>query len=263
MSSGQSRPEASTGSAAMEMAYRGKGPFMSRADVEYYNTEWSIAERSYANVLQLTRAIAILTALSEAGISNPKICELGSGTGWLASMLGSIGDTLGVELSDVAVRRARERYAHVAFECADVLNWNYPRERFDVAISHEVIEHVADQRRYVDVAYEILKPGGLFVLTTPNARTVQAMPPEMRSNQPREDVLTHAQLSALVRERFANVRVRSILLRGGQRGIYRVVHSERLQGMLATVGLRGAFVNFALRANFGLHLIATAQKRSD
>ena len=233
---------------------------MSSPDVDYYNAEWSIAERSHANLLQLSRAIAIFTALAEAGVSNPSICELGSGTGWLASMLGSIGETLGVELSDVAVQRARQRYSHVAFECADVLTWNYPAERFDVAVSHEVIEHVIDQRRYVDVAYEILKPGGHFVLTTPNARTVQAMPPEMRSHQPREDVLTHAELSALIRDRFGNVRVRSILLRGGQRGMYRVVHSERLHQMLATVGLRGAFVNLALRANFGLHLIATAQK---
>jgi 2-polyprenyl-3-methyl-5-hydroxy-6-metoxy-1,4-benzoquinol methylase len=229
--------------------------------VEYYNREWSIPDRSYANTLQLSRALAILEEIRKLRVQRPSICELGSGTGWLASMLGSIGDTLGVELSNVAVERARKRFSHVRFECADVLNWEAPPNAFDIVVSHEVIEHVEQQQRYIDVAWTLLKPGGLLVLTTPNARTVAATPPEHRSHQPNESVLNKAQLQRLLETRFTDVHVRTVILGGGTAGLYRVINSQKAHRILARVGLDGTFTTLALRADFGLHLVAVGHKK--
>lgn len=233
---------------------------------QFYDTEWSIAERSYANSLQLARVIEILRELLRSNVVRTgtgalKICDLGAGTGWLTAMLGCIGDATGVELSSVAVERARERFSHVHFECADVVHgWKYPTDAFDVVVSHEVIEHIEDQQRYVDVAFGLLKPGGWLILTTPNARTVAATPEELRSHQPIENVLTMDQLKRLLATRFSNVASRSILLGGGNTGAYRFVNSGKLHRLFAQVGLDGAFTALALSLNYGLHLIARAQK---
>jgi SAM-dependent methyltransferase len=228
--------------------------------IAYYNAEWAKDERAYPNPWQLERALAVLEAIAELNRHRPQICELGAGTGWLSAMLGAIGDTTGVELSDVAVEKARARFPHVRFECADVLHWEYPRLRFDIAVSHEVIEHVDDQARYVDVAFDVLKPGGRLVLTTPNARAVAAMPAQARSNQPNEYLLDAAQLERLLERRFARVRIGSAILGGANAGIYRAINSSRLRRLLRRAGLAAAFERIARRMNFGLHLIAVADK---
>jgi 2-polyprenyl-3-methyl-5-hydroxy-6-metoxy-1,4-benzoquinol methylase len=226
----------------------------------FYNSEWSIEDRSYPNPYQLKRALAIFNAIAAMKRLRPSICELGAGTGWLTAMLGVIGDAVGIELSDVAVQAARTRFGHVQFECADVLDWDYPREAFDVAISHEVIEHVDDQQRYVDVAYGLLKPGGRLVLTTPNAKAVAAMDPEKRSHQPNEFVLTAQQLRQLLKSRFRRVRVGTLILGGASHGVFRVVNSVRMHRLLSAARLYDAFELTALRAGLGLHLVAVADK---
>jgi 2-polyprenyl-3-methyl-5-hydroxy-6-metoxy-1,4-benzoquinol methylase len=234
--------------------------------VTFYNAEWSIADRVYANRLQLARTIEILRELLrtdavQTGAVPPKICDLGAGTGWLTAMLGCVGDATGVELSDVAVEAARKRFSHVHFECADVVHdWKYPQASFDVVVSHEVIEHIEDQQRYVDVAFGLLKPGGWLILTTPNARTVDATPEPLRSHQPIENVLTASELDRLLKTRFADVAIRSILLSGANKGVYRIVNSQKLHELLRRVWLDSAFTSLALALNCGLHLIARAQK---
>lgn len=231
------------------------------SQIGYYNAEWSLAQRGYANSLQLTRATAILNEIAQRQCTRPAICELGAGTGWLTAMLGCVGDTLGVELSDVAVEAASQRFSHVRFECADVTTWAYPPASFDIVVSHEVIEHIQDQQRYVDVAHGLLKPGGAIILTTPNARTVAATPEELRSHQPIENVLTRAQLKTLLATRFGAVRIRSLILKGGQKGFYRIVNSMKLRALLGKLGVKEAFEACALASDYGLHLIGTGTKR--
>ncbi|MBV8374746.1 MAG: class I SAM-dependent methyltransferase [Candidatus Eremiobacteraeota bacterium] len=231
-----------------------------RAQIDYYNREWSIAERSYPGPRQLQRCIAILREIAALRLQRPSICELGSGTGWLTAMLGNIGDALGVDLSSVAVEAASRRFSHVRFVCADVLRWDYPPEEFDIAVSHEVIEHVDDQARYVDVAWGILKAGGRLVLTTPNLTVGKHAKIEVRSHQPNEHWLTAPQLRGLLLRRFRNVRVRTIILGGATQGIYRIVNAQRVHHLLRRFNLYDAYEEAAARAGMGLHLIATADK---
>jgi SAM-dependent methyltransferase len=44
----------------------------------------------------------------------------------------------------------------------------YAAEQFDVVLSHEVIEHVQDDRRYVAEMVRVLKPGGRGIVFCPN-----------------------------------------------------------------------------------------------
>jgi len=46
---------------------------------------------------------------------------------------------------------------------------DFHREAFDVAISLETIEHLADTRHFLKLIYDTLKPNGIVLITTPNS----------------------------------------------------------------------------------------------
>ena len=77
-------------------------------------------------------------------------------------------DSLGVDISETAIRRARERFAEINF---DVLGAggriNVPSGFFNVLVTSEVIEHVLDTEKMWDEFNRVLKPGGILALTCP------------------------------------------------------------------------------------------------
>ena len=197
---------------------------------EYYNARWRTFE--YANRLKMARAIAILGAMHRLKLNKPRIIDLGCGTGWLTAIVAQFGPSIGVDLSDEAVREASRKYPFVSFFQTDISSWNYPKGQFDIVISQEVIEHVENQAAHLDIAAELLRSGGYLILTTPNARTFYAMPRETReswSNQPIENWLTKKELSELLERSFCQVKVSTIIPGYGRRGTYRFVNSYRLK----------------------------------
>lgn len=70
---------------------------------------------------------------------------------------------------------------------------------FDCVISFQVIEHIRDDRRFVAEIHRVLRPGGMFIVTTPNA------PMSLTRNPWHVREYTAGELSALLGERFAEV----------------------------------------------------------
>lgn len=57
----------------------------------------------------------------------------------------------------------------VEFRQAVVPPIDLPDASFDCVISFQVIEHIRDDREFVREIYRVLRPGGRFIVTTPNA----------------------------------------------------------------------------------------------
>lgn len=230
---------------------------------EYYDQRW--AREEFANALQASRCAAIVGGLACLDLTKPRILDLGCGSGWLSAVLAQFGPTTGVDLSDHAVREASKRYPWVRFYAANILDWKEGLQlgEFDIVVSQEVIEHVPDQMKYLEIAVNFLRDGGFLLLTTPNARTFAAMPEQLRrswSNQPLENLLTPKQLTEMVRSLFNILEATTIIPGYGEKGLYRIASSYKLGRILATLGLKRAFDASCLRLGSGLHTFVLAKK---
>jgi 2-polyprenyl-3-methyl-5-hydroxy-6-metoxy-1,4-benzoquinol methylase len=232
-----------------------------KSQARYYDERF--AGFSYPNSLQLERALSILEALRSTDIDSPRILDFGCGPGWLSNILATFGPTVGIDLSPEAIVSAKERYRGVEFQAVDIFHWDYSAGAFDVVISQEVLEHVEDQARYIDMAHELLRPGGYLILTTPNAESMLAMPEEKRkawTNQPLENWVTRRELRALLRRRFINIRMTTITFGMGSKGSYQLINSTKFRSILTRIGLGNFHDAFRAHFGYGLHIVAVAHK---
>ena len=233
------------------------------AQRKFYNQRW--ADSPYINRLKLERCIAILESLKALPLTQPELIDLGCGSGWLASILAHLGPTVGVDLSDLAIEAARQKYPAVKFIQADLNQWDHAGwGPFDVVVSQEIIEHFSDQRQYLRLAYDLLRPQGYLILTTPNARTFAAMREDQRlawSGQPIENLLDEKQLRQLVEPYFEVLTLRAIIPAFGSKGIYRFFSSDRIKKAAQKLHFASALKRVRLRLGLGLHLVLVGKKR--
>lgn len=230
---------------------------------QYYDQRW--AQEEFANALQASRCAAILNAIAFLDVTKPRILDLGCGSGWLSAVLSQFGPTTGVDLSDHAVREASKRHPSVQFHAANIMESaeSLKLGKFDIVVSQEVIEHVPDQIKYLKVAADFLREGGFLLLTTPNARTFDAMDESLRqswSDQPLENLLTPEQLVKMVRSLFTVLDMTTIIPGFGSKGLYRIASSYKLGRALAFLRLKRAFDAACLRSGSGLHTFVLAKK---
>ena len=230
----------------------------------YYEKRWAHPE--YANLLQLERAIAVLRGLRVVNRRSPRILDLGCGTGWLTTMLGRFGATTGVDLSPVAIHRAQSLFPDVTFMTGNLFDLQLPDETFDVVVAVQVLDHMADQPRFLDLVARLLPRGGHLILITTNAwNTAHWTRSELEhfagDLQPIEQWVTPRELRLLLKPRFKVKQLRTILSGFGNRGIFRIAHSQKLASSLKALRVYPVYREALLRAGFGLLILAVAERR--
>lgn len=101
-----------------------------------------------------------------------RIVDVGCGTGkYVTIPLARAGhEVLGVDFDAASVEHARglsEGVAGVRFTCDDLVSIAL-RERFDVAVASEVLEHLHDPLALLRQLVTVLEPDGLILITIPN-----------------------------------------------------------------------------------------------
>jgi ubiquinone/menaquinone biosynthesis C-methylase UbiE len=99
-----------------------------------------------------------------------QVLDIGSGPGLLvaemAEAVGPSGRVTGLEISDSMLALGRRRCAHpsirqrVAFVKADAVALPFPDGTFDVAVSTQVYEYIADLKAAFAELHRVLRPGG-------------------------------------------------------------------------------------------------------
>lgn len=95
-------------------------------------------------------------------------CGTGYGTHMLADAIRN--PILGIDASTEAISVANAHYANEqTFFAAKLFPFSLPRNTFDFVVCMESLEHVAETERFLDQIVGALKPGGILILSTPNA----------------------------------------------------------------------------------------------
>lgn len=106
---------------------------------------------------------------------NMKVLDVASGTGYGANLLKNKVNTInicGVEIDSFAAEYANFVYGqnnNIKYLEGSILSLPFKNENFDIVTSFETIEHVEDDRAQIKEVLRVLKKGGLYILSTPNA----------------------------------------------------------------------------------------------
>ena len=103
-------------------------------------------------------------------LSGLRILDIGCGAGLLCEPLTRLGaQVIGVDASasNIAAARLHADRGHLSidYRCTTVEEMDV-RERFDVVLAMEVVEHVSDVALFLSRCAAMLKPGGLMVVST-------------------------------------------------------------------------------------------------
>ena len=170
----------------------------------YYNRLWETvgaAELNSHESARLQRIRAELDARFPTGHPPLRLLEIGCGRGWLSGLvLAEHGVVRALDLSDESIAKARARFPAIDFETGNVFDLRL--DAYDVVVASEVIEHIDDKPRFVDVLARVVKPGGYVILTTPNARHFDRWKKTAPFQQPIEEWVTPKQLRQLLEVDF-------------------------------------------------------------
>ncbi len=91
----------------------------------------------------------------------------------------TLQNQLGLGVTNEVLAQLQRRRSNVReYLVGDFLTTDLPNTSFDIVTAIEVIEHVQEDSLFVEKAYRVLKPGGVFYLTTPNGVTVPNRNPD-------------------------------------------------------------------------------------
>ena len=224
--------------------------------------EWNAAYREHArDVVSLRQAQVIENWLSKHGRRDVDLIDVGCGAGWMCERLLPFGRVTGTDWADEVLARARQRLPDVRFLTGDFFALQIPPRQFDVAVSLEVLSHVANQPAFLGRIAQLLRPGGLLMLATQNRPVLERwtaiggpIPGQLRR------WVDASTLRRLVRADFDVVELTSIHPVGDQ-GLLRLVNSRKANRTLAFVAGQARIDRLKERWLLGHTLMVLARKR--
>lgn len=99
------------------------------------------------------------------------VLDLGCGAGYGSNLLAEVADHVtGIDLSPEAVDHARSVYrrANLDFLTGDCRDTRLPERQFDLIVSFEMIEHLAEHDQLLAQVLRLLKSDGVFVVSSPD-----------------------------------------------------------------------------------------------
>lgn len=107
--------------------------------------------------------------LSKRELKGKKFLEVGCGLGYFSNIAFKSGAMVtGIDIGPNLVKINKKLTPKGTFKVASASNLPFKDNSFDIVLSTEVIEHVANQKKALSEMSRVVKKGGILVLTTPN-----------------------------------------------------------------------------------------------
>jgi SAM-dependent methyltransferase len=113
-------------------------------------------------------------------IRGKRVLDAGCGDGYGSAMLAeSASEVVGIDIAEDVIRSASAGYTrpNLHFKPMNVEEISLEPASFDAVISFEVFEHIHHPEKLLDGVKAVLKPGGIFVVSTPNGALVTSGKP--------------------------------------------------------------------------------------
>ena len=98
-----------------------------------------------------------------------KILEIGCGIGSVVFRLSGQGyDVTGTDISNEAINYGLKKYGDIKLEVQPAEVLPYEDKSFDVVLSFDLFEHIAETDTHLSEVRRVLRPGGYYLFQTPN-----------------------------------------------------------------------------------------------
>lgn len=153
---------------------------MTLSDVEHLaernrrgGDKFGIGDPSHHGERGITKRIDALQALTD--LSGQRLLDVGCGDGaYTLRTAAGFDEVTAVDIEPKRLEIFRQRIKGTADEAKIDINpmlaeeLKLPESHYDVVTMIEVLEHVADVEQTIKNVFRVLKPGGRFLITTPN-----------------------------------------------------------------------------------------------
>lgn len=235
---------------------------VSEEERQFWN-DWNkrIREEGPLDDASRRRCETVLSMLGSLTLENPRILEVGCGTGWLAERLTHFGTVVATDLADKVIARAQRRVKAVTFAAGDIMSVPLPLGTFDVVVTLETLSHVADQRAFVGRLADLLGVGGYLILTTQNRFVFERRDDVVaRSPGQRRSWVDRKALRRLLQPRFTILSATTVET-AGHRGVLRLVNSVKLNALLGRLISMKTIERLKERAGLGQSLVVLCRRR--
>ncbi len=133
------------------------------------------------------------------------VLDVASGEGYGSAILASVARSVtGVEIDPGAIAHARAVYSfeNLCFLEGSALSLPLEAASVDIAISFETVEHIREHEDFVAEIRRVLRPGGLFIVSSPDRTVYSARHEHVNEYHLRE--LTEAEFDAFLNLNFKN-----------------------------------------------------------
>ena len=136
------------------------------------------------------------------------VLDAGCGTGYGSAEF-SACSIAAIDLSPDAVAHAAAHYArpHALFAAATCAALPFRDAAFNLVVSFEVIEHLPDYRALLSEARRVLKPGGIFIVSTPNRAYYAESRAQAGPNPFHVREFDYAEFNEILADFFPNVEI--------------------------------------------------------
>lgn len=100
---------------------------------------------------------------------NDRILEIGCGIGSIVAELSGQGyDITGTDISGEAIAYGLKKYGDIKLQVQPAQDLQFEDETFDVVLSFDLFEHIAQVDKHISEVYRVLRKDGLYLFQTPN-----------------------------------------------------------------------------------------------